>query len=68
MDIIRAQRRNGSLGGSNKKGLRRMYAITDKADRSKLLGQANKLDAAKALAKSLDGDLRLMIEAKKYLK
>jgi hypothetical protein len=45
-----------------------MYAITDKTDRSKLLGKADTLDAAKALAKSLDGDLRLMIEARKYLR
>jgi hypothetical protein len=43
-----------------------MYAITSKTDRSKLIGQADNLEAARVLAKKLDGDLRLMVEAKLY--
>ena len=45
-----------------------LYAITDKKDRSILLGTSNDIVEAKAMAVSLNGDMRLYCEAKLYFK
>lgn len=45
-----------------------LYAITDKKDRSILLGTSNNITDARAKALSLNGDVRLYCEAKLYFK